>query len=154
MILIQSRKEPPELKMLRSLNARMDLPEKEKQNYYYAERGYEGEKKLDELLTTLSSDCLILNVLLLECKNALFQIDSLVIHPDTIFLLDSKYNEGFHYLEEDRWYRQNGNKKSSYSVEPQRWFVSSMASTVSIKFSHRTTTYLCPLRICPCLRVK
>lgn len=107
-MIIKTRDEPLELRVLRSLNVRMQLPEKDQQNYFYAERGYEGEKKLDELLIDVSKDCLILNNLLLECKNALFQIDSLIIHSEKIFLLDSKYNEGVHYIQEHRWYRQNG----------------------------------------------
>lgn len=105
-MIIKYRTEPRELQLLRSLHVRMELSEKDKQNFIFLERGYQGEKKFDQLVTDLD-DCLIFQDLLLECKNTLFQIDTLIIHPENVFLLDVKNYEGVFYIEEERWYRQN-----------------------------------------------
>lgn len=107
-MVIKVRTESKELKVLRSLNARLNLSEKDKQNYYYAEKGFEGERKLDDLLENFSSECLIINDLLLECNNTYFQIDTLVIYSETIFLLEVKNYEGVYFIEENRWYKENG----------------------------------------------
>lgn len=107
-MIIKLRTESKELKVLRFLNARLKLSEKDKQNYYYAEKGIEGERKLDDLLENISCECLIISDLLLECNNAFFQIDTLIIHPETIFLLEVKNYEGVYFIEENRLYKENG----------------------------------------------
>ncbi|QOY35672.1 nuclease-related domain-containing protein [Anaerobacillus isosaccharinicus] len=107
-MIIKLRSESKELRVLRCLNARLNLSEKDKQNYYYAEKGIEGERKLDDLIENVSRECLIISDLLLECNNTFFQIDTVLIHPETIFLLEVKNYQGIYYIEENRWYKENG----------------------------------------------
>ncbi|MDQ1144320.1 hypothetical protein QE429_001147 [Bacillus sp. SORGH_AS 510] len=70
------RTERQELTILRSLNARMELPEEDKKNYYSLKKGYEGEVMFDLLTEQIQSDCYILNDLLLR----LIIINSRLIH--------------------------------------------------------------------------
>jgi hypothetical protein len=82
------------LKSLRILNIRMELTEDEQKYYLNLEKGYEGEVLFDLLTEQLQCDCLILNDLLLVFNNSLFQIDTLIIYQDVLYLIDVKNFEG------------------------------------------------------------
>jgi hypothetical protein len=101
---MKPRYESLELKILRSLNVRMNLAAKEENYYLNLEKGYKGEQKFDEWIKPLSNDRLVLNDLLLEYNNTLFQIDSLTISSNTIYLFEVKNYEGDFFIEGDRWY--------------------------------------------------
>lgn len=88
------RTKSSELVTLESLNKRMSLPPKDKQYYISLKKGFEGEKKFDLWREKLSSECLILNDLLLQINNTIFQIDSLVITALRIFIYEVKNFEG------------------------------------------------------------
>ena len=103
-MIIKSREEPLELKILRLLNSRMDLSAKEKYHYHNLEKGYKGELIFDEWITPISNDALILNDLLFEINNTVCQIDSLVIKSKSIYLFEVKNYEGDYFIEDDRWY--------------------------------------------------
>jgi hypothetical protein len=76
---IKPRFESAELKLLSYLNPRMSLPN-EVANYYSSlEKGYIGEQMFDKCLKSLTNDWLILNDLLFESHNTVFQIDSLLL---------------------------------------------------------------------------
>lgn len=45
----KNREESKELKILRNLNARLDLSQTEKQHYLNTKKGYEGEVHFDQL---------------------------------------------------------------------------------------------------------
>jgi len=92
------REERKEITILRSLHARMELPEEGKWNYLKLNKGFEGEVMFDLLTEKLQSECFILNDLLLELNNSKFQIDTLVIQ-DTLYLFDVKNHEGDYYYE-------------------------------------------------------
>lgn len=109
-MVIKPRFESVELKCLKSLNARTHLSEKDKMNYLYAEKGFEGELKLDAMLEALSSEYFILQDLLLEHNNTVFQIDTLVIFSQTIYLFEVKNYEGVYYINGDRWYSEHENE--------------------------------------------
>ncbi|WHX99576.1 nuclease-related domain-containing protein [Neobacillus sp. DY30] len=93
----KSRALPPEVVILRILNERMELTEKDKQNLWNLEKGYEGEVKFDKLIQHLET--LILNDLLLEVSDSLFQIDTLIIFQGKIYLIDIKNYEGEYFYE-------------------------------------------------------
>ncbi|WP_257348095.1 nuclease-related domain-containing protein [Pseudalkalibacillus decolorationis] len=107
----KARYEMKELIILRSLNTRIALTEKESSYYWNLEKGFQGEQKFDGLLETLSGNYLILNDLLLEINNSTFQIDSTLIFKDTIYLVEVKNYEGDSYLEGDRWINKNTKKE-------------------------------------------
>lgn len=83
----KSRKESKELQALKFLNNRMDLSAKDKQHYLNLKKGFEGEVMFDLLTETFECECLILNDLLLKVNNTLFQIDTLIISSETLYLL-------------------------------------------------------------------
>lgn len=102
----KSRTESTELLILQSLNNRSNLSEKDKSYFLNLKKGYEGEMTFDFLTESIEFDCLILNDLLLKQNNTSFQIDSLLITPDAIYLFEVKNFEGEFYYEHDRLYRK------------------------------------------------
>ncbi|MEH7345967.1 nuclease-related domain-containing protein [Bacillus sp. JJ1532] len=107
------RCEPEELRIMRHLHARMNLNEKEVNNFLTMEKGYDGEKKFDKLLEGISDDCIILNDLLLEQSNSIFQIDSLLIYDGTIHIINIKNYEGDYYIDSEKWFRVSNKKEIS-----------------------------------------
>ena len=102
----KSRTESAELLILKSLNTRMNLSEKDKQHYFNLKKGYKGEILFDSLTEKLHCECFILNDLLLNLNNSTFQIDSLIISSETIYLFEVKNYEGDYYYESDRLYKK------------------------------------------------
>ncbi|GAE25399.1 hypothetical protein JCM9140_1391 [Halalkalibacter wakoensis JCM 9140] len=103
-MILKSRNEPVELQVLRSLRLRMRLTNKEESYYLQLDKGYEGEKKFDRWIEPLLADKLLLTDLLLECSNSLFQIDSLLLTSNMIYLFEIKNFEGDFLIEDDKWY--------------------------------------------------
>jgi hypothetical protein len=93
-MIFKVRSETDLLKILRILNTRKKLSLEVQQYYSNLEKGYEGEVQFDLLTETLTNDCLILNDLLLVINGTKFQVDTLIIYQDTIYLIDIKYFEG------------------------------------------------------------
>jgi hypothetical protein len=98
-MIIKTRNQPEELRILTALNTRMELPEKDRQKYWSLLKGYEGELHFDHWIAPLETENLILNDLLLEVSGSMFQIDSLVIFQDTIYLFEVKNHEGDYYYD-------------------------------------------------------
>lgn len=104
-MLYKPRTESIDLLILESLAARMSLSPKDEQLYFALKKGYEGERSFDSWTEKLQCECLILNDLLLKQNNTLFQIDSLIIMSDTIYLFEVKNYEGDYYYELDKLYK-------------------------------------------------
>jgi hypothetical protein len=104
----RQRLEKLELIILRELKARMVFSESEELTFFTVTKGYEGELKSDVWLKGLAEDWLILNDLLFEYRGSLFQIDTLIIAYEKMFLLDVKNFEGDHSIKEDKWYTSSG----------------------------------------------
>lgn len=90
----KERTEPIELIIMRSQNARMDLSEKEKRNYFGLKKGFEGEQQFDTLTIKLENNCLVINGLLLEIDDNETQIDTVLIYQNVIYPIDVKNFEG------------------------------------------------------------
>lgn len=103
----KSRTESIELQTLKHLNSRMNLAEKDKKHYLNLKKGYEGELLFDSMTEKYASSCLILNDLLLKVNNTTFQIDTLILHLETIYLYEVKNLEGDYYYDADRFYKKN-----------------------------------------------
>jgi hypothetical protein len=95
----KSRTESKELKILKVLNTRMILSEKDKLHFFNLKKGYEGEVMFDTLTDKLQCDCRILNDLLLQINNTTFQIDTLIIISGRIFHYEIKNFEGNFFIE-------------------------------------------------------
>ncbi|MBY0121952.1 nuclease-related domain-containing protein [Bacillus sp. S/N-304-OC-R1] len=91
-----------ELVIMRSLNNRMELSEKDKRHYSNLEKGYQGELIFDQLTEKIQSDIYIINDLCLEYNRSIFQIDTLIISQKTIFPIEIKNYEGdYHYSSDE-----------------------------------------------------
>lgn len=97
----KERTEPIILSKLRILNIRLELSDEEKRYLSYLDKGYKGELQFDALTETLTSNCLILNELLLEVERTTFQIDTLIIFSGTIYLFEIKTNQGDYLYKPD-----------------------------------------------------
>ena len=109
-MLIKPRNIPMELQILRLLNKRIGLSDKERQYYLNLEKGFRGEQSFDVWLENLSDEWMILNDLMLENNNTIFQIDTLLISQKTIYMFELKNYEGDFYIDKDIWYASSGNE--------------------------------------------
>jgi hypothetical protein len=109
-MLFKARSESVLLMILRTLNTRMVLAIEEQKYYLNLKKGFEGEVKFDLLTETLQSDCLILNDLLLEINHTTFQIDTLIIFQDRVYLFEVKNFEGDYSYDADNFKTNFGNK--------------------------------------------
>ncbi|AXF55417.1 NERD domain-containing protein [Salicibibacter kimchii] len=100
-MILKPREVPTELKTLRLLRPRMTLPDE--QHYLNLEKGFTGEQQLDTWLENLTTDCFVINDLLLQQNRNFFQIDKMLIFQETIYLLDSKYSKGDFFIDDDKW---------------------------------------------------
>jgi hypothetical protein len=92
--IVKHRLEPKLLKLLRVLMIRGSLSEEDQRYAHNLEKGFQGEQQFDSLTSDLQSNCIIIRDLLLEINHNEFQIDTLIIYQDTIYLIDIKYFEG------------------------------------------------------------
>ncbi|GGA73979.1 nuclease-related domain-containing protein [Ornithinibacillus halotolerans] len=104
-MIYKKRTKSKELRILEILNQRMDLDTNAKKHYLNLKKGYEGELIFDGLTEKLQCECLILNDLLFEMNNTLFQIDSLIILQKKIYFFEVKHNEGDHKYESGNFYK-------------------------------------------------
>jgi hypothetical protein len=107
------RIEKDEIKIFRSLNARMDLTEKERKYYFKLVKGFEGEVMFDLLTEQLPKERFILNDLLLEANNTKFQIDTTMIIQEKIHIFEVKNFEGDYDYHSDKFYTISGKEISN-----------------------------------------
>lgn len=116
-MIVKSRSESEELKGLRYLNTRMELPEKTKYHLSILEKGYEGELKFDQMADHLQEERYILNGLLLEWNGSTFQLDKVIISESVIHLLDTKYYSGDYYWDNGKLYYLPTGKECKNPIE-------------------------------------
>jgi hypothetical protein len=108
MKILKRRFESDELKRLRYLDLRIILSDKDSLHYFTIKKGFEGELKFDEWAAeNLPANWIMINDLLLEFINTLFQIDSLIFTGERIYLFNIKFYEGDYYIEDGKWYSPN-----------------------------------------------
>lgn len=89
-MIIKERREPDELRIFASLNRRWNLSEKEKKYFKSMQKGFCGEKYFDSIMKQLTCNHYFLNDLRLKHHNSLFQIDSLMLLANEIYLFEIK----------------------------------------------------------------
>ena len=101
------RKKSSEFLKLRSLHARMELPERSRQYDQSMTKGYEGELLFDSFTSQLECNCIILNDLLLKSGNTTCQIDSMIITSDIVYMYEIKNYHGDYYYDtpKDKFYK-------------------------------------------------
>jgi hypothetical protein len=114
----KTRPIPFELIILRILSNRSNLSDKEKLQFSNIEKGFEGEVKFDTLIEHL--DTLVINDLLLEAGDTLFQIDTLIIFYGKIYLIDVKNYEGEYCYESDMFKTISGSEKKDPMLQLNR----------------------------------
>lgn len=117
---LKTRTESLELRLFRSLFARENLSAEEKQYYFNLEKGYEGELLFDKYLESLSNDWLIISDLFLRNNTTNFQMDSLLISHDIIYLFEIKNFEGDYYIENDKWYTKSKKEITNPMIQLER----------------------------------
>lgn len=99
----------------------MKLSVKDRNYFENLDKGYKGELMYDEWMEKhLQNNYLIINDLLLEINNTIFQIDSLLLSSNKILQIEVKNFEGDHYIEGDRWYRSNGTEIQNPLMQVER----------------------------------
>jgi len=111
---------PAELIILDYLNTRMNLSKDDKQNFENLKRGYEGEVIFNSMTEKLECDCLILSGLLLEINHTKFQIISLIILQQLIYLSEVKNFEGDYFYENKKFYSINGKERKDPLLQLDR----------------------------------
>ncbi|NIK29243.1 hypothetical protein FHS45_002344 [Thalassobacillus devorans] len=104
-MLVKKRSEPSEIKVLEELDLRMGLAEKHRKYLFNLKKGFVGESRFDHLLEELHMECYILNDLLLQTNNTTFQIDTLMVTANKIYLYEIKNFEGDYYYESDKLFK-------------------------------------------------
>lgn len=105
---------------MKSQDARMDYIKAEKQYFFNQIKGYEGELLFDSFTEKLLCDCLVLNDLLLQFNNITFQIDSLLVTPEVLYLFEVKNYEGDFYYESDRLYKRPKMERNNPLIQLHR----------------------------------
>lgn len=93
-MIYKSRTRPQVLSIMDSLLVRANLNDEQKQYADYQIKGYEEEPMFDVIVGQNIPDKLVLNDLLLKTKGTTFQIDTLVITNQTLFVYEVKNYEG------------------------------------------------------------
>lgn len=99
-MIYKEREQPFQISLMQAMKKRLYLSEKDNQKLLKAIKGFEGECYFDSLTRNITSDCLILNDLLLEINDSVFQIDSLIITGEGITVYEVKNYEGNYVYEE------------------------------------------------------
>ncbi|KEZ50793.1 hypothetical protein AZ46_0209115 [Metabacillus indicus LMG 22858] len=100
---LKDLRESKELLMYRKLNARKNLNAEEAAHHLNLEKGFEGEKQFEAWLKLHQGNGIILSDLLLETNQTTYQIDSLYLSPQKIYLFEVKNFEGDYHLDKDKW---------------------------------------------------
>lgn len=106
-MIVKVRNEPSEIQILSSLNTRMKLSDSLQQYYVNLQKGYVGEVMFDSLIDELQGNYLVLNDLLFQTNNTTFQIDSMIITSDTIYVFEIKNYQGDFYYESEKIYTKS-----------------------------------------------
>ncbi|WP_161524834.1 nuclease-related domain-containing protein [Alteribacter lacisalsi] len=102
-MILKNRTKPVELIILQSLRVRSRLDPADALRLENLDKGYAGEVQFDNRLSAAGWNGLLINDLLLDYRGTLFQIDSLLLQPDAVYLFDVKNYFGDFFLEDGKW---------------------------------------------------
>ncbi|CQR45928.1 Nuclease-related domain protein [Paraliobacillus sp. PM-2] len=104
-MIIKERKKPKELVILEILMKRKELSQRDYMKYQHLMRGYEGELRFDSYLKRYGKNLMVLNDIQLKYNEKYFQIDTIVITNDIIYLFEIKNYHGQYYFDQDILYK-------------------------------------------------
>lgn len=121
-MILKQRVESKELEILRALNLRMKLSEGDRNYYYNLEKGFKGEVEFDLLISNSlpNETYLAINDFVYEINNTVFQVDSLLVSNNNIYLFEVKNFDGDFYIERDRWYTSSDTEIKNPLFQLQR----------------------------------
>lgn len=90
------------------LHHRMNLSAKEKRNYEYQVKGFEGELQFDSFMEPYHESGIVLNGLNLSNGDYEFQVDSCIVLNDVLYLYEVKNYSGSYYYKDGQIYSQSG----------------------------------------------
>lgn len=121
MKILKKREKSKLLIGLNYLDKRTKLNESDKRYLINLERGFEGEERFDTLVKTyLNGEALVLNDLLLESKGTTFQVDSLIMTSETVYLYEIKNYKGNFQMNSGQLYYTNGQEMSNPLIQLKR----------------------------------
>ena len=105
-MLVKPLMKPNELKVFEALEERLPFSNDEKLFFHQLRQGYLGEQYWENLLVKrVEKSFFIVSDLRLQVSNQSFQIDSLLISNDRLYLLEVKHYTGDYIFEETRWFK-------------------------------------------------
>lgn len=117
------RTKPLQLKILEQLKKRQQLSNEDLSYLTSLKKGYEGELQFDGMLEELKCDHIILSDLVLEVNRQTFQIDSLIITGERVYLYEIKNYQGEYIYENNEIKTLSSNKvivKPSTQIDKTR----------------------------------
>ena len=93
--------------VLESLNYRMNLAATEKAKYENQVKGFDGEEQFDFHMSESHQSGVVLNDLVLNYRDTVFQIDSLLITNEAVYLYEVKNYAGSYYYKEDSFFTES-----------------------------------------------
>lgn len=112
----------------------MHLSTTDLQNYTKLKKGYEGELLFDLLMEQLECDCLILNDLLLKTNNQTFQIDSLIIMKNVVYLFEIKNYSGDYIYKSEKLFQKDQSETTNPLIQLHR--TESLLSQLLLKLNY------------------
>lgn len=101
-MIYKQREMTGELRLLHALDRRLTLSPKDRKNYLHLLKGLKGERRFDKLLNNLKCDHIQIHDLLLEHNGTVFQIDTLLITKEKVFVYEVKNYQGeFFFIKKD-----------------------------------------------------
>lgn len=107
-------------RILESLNCRMNLSFNEKLQYKNQIKGFEGEKQFDHYMKDSLINGLVINDLILNTQDTQYQIDSLLITADHIYLYEVKNYSGSYHYKEGSLFSKSGHILQSHLAQADR----------------------------------
>lgn len=119
--------------------------------FYNLEKGYQGELMFYELLEVeLTSKCIRLYDLLLECNQTEFQIDNLLIYQNTIIMNEVKNFDGDFFIKDNKWYAvstRNEIRNPIQQLQRSEYLLRQLLQQISTSFQTRSVSRLREPRI-------
>ncbi|WP_246056268.1 nuclease-related domain-containing protein [Alteribacter natronophilus] len=93
--------------ILQSLRTRSRLAPADATHLDNLEKGYAGEIQFDRRISAADCRGYVINDLLLDYRGTLFQIDTVLLQPDVVYLFDVKNFYGDFIIEDEKWTSAN-----------------------------------------------
>lgn len=104
-MIYKQREMTGELRLLHALDRRLTLSPKDRKNYLHLLKGLKGERRFDKLLNNLKCDHIQIHDLLLEHNGTVFQIDTLLITKEKVFVYEVKNYQGEFFFDQERFFK-------------------------------------------------